>query len=104
MPDELRQLAMQYAYELEGARYDKKAILGILSSLVFKTSLPACQHEHQWYCTEAVRKFYLRCGSEWDVWRKKQPTPYTTEKRQRAGLLTILGGYTPAGCPTYPRC
>jgi len=96
--DRLKVVEMAYALEESHPRYDKTAIIGIAWSILLKRTVQK-NREWQWYCTEVVRDFFKAVG--WDVWRVRQPTPYTTEKREQAGKLTLLGEMRVDGCPPY---
>ena len=45
--------------------------------------------ERIWFCTESCDGAWYE-GAGLDVWRNRCPTPYTTEKRWREGLLTDI--------------
>jgi hypothetical protein len=92
-PEHISHVVMMNALELADAkvRYDWRAIAEIWAQTVLKASIP-WQREWAWYCTEAVRACYCSAGTEWDVWRKELPTPYTTEKRHQEGALALVGG------------
>lgn len=96
--DRLKVVEMAYALEESHPRYDRMAIVGIAISIALKRTV---QHgrEWEWYCTEVVRDFFRSVG--WDVWHSRYPTPYTTEKREQAGKLTLLGEMRVDGCPPY---
>ncbi|MFA5634539.1 MAG: YiiX/YebB-like N1pC/P60 family cysteine hydrolase [Anaerovoracaceae bacterium] len=81
-----------------GLKYDWRAIAWIGLNLLLRTA-HARNHEHRWYCTEAVRDIYRRVDA--DVWAKSLPTPGTTAKRQQQGLLTLVAQLTPGQWPRY---
>jgi hypothetical protein len=96
--DRRKVVEMVYALEESHPRYDKFAIIGIALSTILKRTVDRGR-EWEWYCTEVVRDFFRPVG--WDVWRKRYPTPLTTERREQAGRLTKLGEMRVDGCPPY---
>lgn len=96
--DRRKVVEMVYALEKSHPRYDRLAIVGIAMSILLKRTVQSGR-EWEWYCTEVVRDFFRPVG--WDVWRKRYPTPYTTERREQAGKLTLLGEMRVDGCPPY---
>ena len=94
MPEHMSHVVMMGAMELADAhvKYDWRAILEIWAL----TAVGAAYHierEWEWYCSEIVMALHHNAGEEWDVWKKRMPTPLTTEKRHRAGMLVRVGGF-----------
>lgn len=83
---------MMHALDMarENPRYDALAICTIFANIVLKTTLQT-EREWAWYCTEAVARFHRLVNVAWDVWGKRLPTTYTTEKRHRQGRLKFIG-------------
>jgi hypothetical protein len=77
------------AVAAQGKKYDMMALVAIQLNILFQLNLHFGK-EWAWYCTEACRDLFAAEGL--DVWEKKLPTPYTTEKRERAGRLSLIGG------------
>lgn len=94
MPEHMSHVVMMGALELADARvrYDWRAILEIWARTAVGAAFPI-EREWEWYCTEAVMALHRNAGEEWDVWGKALPTPLTTEKRHRAGMLVRVGGF-----------
>ena len=78
------------ALEMVGLRYDWWAILGHGFSLFLKAHCLWNLH-WAWYCTESNAKQALDVDPKWDVLGlASMPTPYTTEKRCRAGKFGVV--------------
>jgi hypothetical protein len=68
--------------------YDWLAIIGHAAQVALRASWIRWQREWKWYCTELVAHLYETEGR--NVWEKRLPTPYTTEKRVTTGNLTAI--------------
>ena len=79
-------------------RYDWRGIFWIGYNLAFHADTGR-NHEHRWYCTEAVADLYARVGL--DCWEKGLPTPRTTEKRVASGPLRVFAEVRAGGHPRF---
>lgn len=60
----------------------------LLAKALWGDNWPSSQ-EWAWYCTEGCRDAW-RHGAGNDPWQKARPTPYTTQKRARAGAFQVI--------------
>jgi hypothetical protein len=74
---------------LLGVKYDRRAIVWLAWNALFHANSHR-NHEYNWYCTEAVQFQHIRANPALDVWGQNLPTPYTTEKRLRAGQILMI--------------
>lgn len=79
-------------------QYDRVAIYWKLIGAIVGKRIDR-HRESDWYCTESTRAVCAVHGI--DPWRKVQPTPYTTEKREQQGALEIVAELTAPGDVSY---
>jgi hypothetical protein len=72
--------------------YNFGGILRIWWNVITKANLGKAKLEWEWFCTQSVRQQHLWAGmgDRFDVWKKDEPTPYTTSKRILSKELTLL--------------
>ena len=74
-------------YDYWGAAAGLNTVRIALKALTVLTGIPWPEQWHwAWYCTESVAGAWQH-GAGLDLWRKRNPTPRTTEKRLAAGIL-----------------